>query len=234
MMRMMPGMIALHVPFEIGRAGATAVRDGRAVRADSGQEPGQETIGMATEPLIPVYRREGEDTLIEIRLREVRQLFHTLDPAPFREKDLDEAAEQYLLEACREAGSHRPLRLVVHLPRPEAQSEAARTLADAVHNYFGYRERQLRTDTFRLLRFGAFSFALGLGFLVACLVLRRWLVARPLLVDRAIVDEGLLILGWVAMWRPTEALLYDWWPLAWRRTLLRRLASIPVEVRPMT
>jgi len=189
---------------------------------------------MATEPLIPVYRREGEDTLIEIRLREVRQLFHTLDPAPFREKDLDEAAEQYLLEACREAGSHRPLRLVVHLPRPEAQSDAARTLADAVHNYFGYRERQLRTDTFRLLRFGAFSFALGLGFLVACLVLRRWLVARPLLVDRAIVDEGLLILGWVAMWRPTEALLYDWWPLAWRRTLLRRLASIPVEVRPMT
>jgi hypothetical protein len=50
-------------------------------------------------------------------------------------------------------------------------------------------------------------------------------------VDRAIVDEGLLILGWVALWRPTEALLYDWWPLARRRMLLRRLASIPIEVR---
>jgi hypothetical protein len=60
--------------------------------------------------------------------------------------------------------------------------------------------------------------------------LRRTLVA-PLGVDRAIVDEGLLILGWVALWRPTEALLYDWWPLARRRTLLRRLASIPIEVR---
>jgi len=188
---------------------------------------------MPTEPLTPVYRVEGTDTLIEIRLREVRQLFHTLDPAPFREKDLDEAAEQYLLEACREAGSHRPLRLIVHLPQLEAQSEAARTLADAVHNYFGYRERQPRADTFRLLRFGAISFAIGLGFLVACLALRRWLVTRPLVVDRAIVDEGLLILGWVAMWRPTEALLYDWWPLAWRRALLRRLASIPVEIRPL-
>jgi hypothetical protein len=186
---------------------------------------------MPTEPAAPTYRREGSDTLIEIRLREVRQLFHTLDPAPFREKDLDEAAEQYLLEACREAGTRRPLRLVVYLPRPEAQSEAALTLAEAVHNYFAYRERQLRTDILGLLRYGVVSFIIGLGFLMACLGLRRWLVAQPMAVDRTIVGEGLLILGWVAMWRPTEALLYDWWPLAWRRTLLRKLASIAVEIR---
>jgi len=189
---------------------------------------------MATQPAAPIYRREGSDTLIEIRLREIRQLFHTLDPAPFREKDLDEAAEQYLLEACREAGAHRPLRLVVHLPQSEAASEAAHTLADAIHNYFAYRERQLRADMRRLLRYGAVSFVIGLGFLMACLGLRRWLVARPLAVDRTIVDEGLLILGWVAMWRPTEALLYDWWPMAWRRALLRRLASIPVAIRART
>ncbi len=187
---------------------------------------------MPKEPAAPIYRREGGDTLIEIRLREVRQLFHTLDPAPFREKDLDEAAEQYLLEACREAGgTHRPLRLIIYLPQPEAQSEAALTLEDAVHNYFAYRERQLRADIMRLLRFGAISFVIGLGFLMACLGLRHWLLAQPLAIDRSIVAEGLLILGWVAMWRPTEALLYDWWPLTWRRGLLRRLASIRLEIR---
>jgi hypothetical protein len=179
----------------------------------------------------PAYRREGGHTLIEIRLNEVRQLFHTLDPAPFREKDLDEAAEQYLLEACREAGRHSPLRLVVHLPKSEAESNAARTLSDAIHNYFAYREQQLRSDILRLLNFGAVSFVIGLGFLIACLALRRWIVSHPLIVDRNAVNEGLLILGWVAMWRPTEALLYDWWPLARRRTVLHRLASIPVEVR---
>jgi hypothetical protein len=186
---------------------------------------------MPKDPLAPVYRREGNDTLIEIRLREIRQLFHTLDPAPFREKDLDEAAEQYLLEACREAGTRHPLRLVVHLPQAEAESEAARTLADAVHNYFGYRERQLRVDTLRMLHYGAISFCIGLVFLASCLGLRHWLAAHPMWVDSAIFDEGLLILGWVAMWRPTEALLYDWWPQARRGVLLRRLASIPVEVR---
>jgi hypothetical protein len=185
---------------------------------------------MTDDPTKPVYRREGGDTLIEIRLHDVRQLFHTLDPAPFHEKDLDENAATYLMEACDEAGS-RPLRLVVHLPTSEAQSESARTLPQAVNNYFAYREQQLRKDLMKLLRFGAVSLVIGLLFLMACIALRRVLIAHPLMVDQAIVDEGLLILGWVAMWRPMEVLLYDWWPLARRRALLRRLAVIPVEVR---
>ncbi len=179
----------------------------------------------------PVYRIESGDTLIEIRLQSVRQLFHTLDPAPFREKDLDEDAAAYLVEACNEAGSRRPLRLVVHLPEPEAQSEATRTLAEAINNYFAYRERQQRKELITLLRYGAVSLTIGLLFLVACLVLRRALIEHPLMVDQSIVDEGLLILGWVAMWRPIEVLLYDWWPFARRRSILRRLAVIPVEVR---
>jgi hypothetical protein len=197
----------------------------------SGAEQSFAGCRVAVRSVASAYRQEGDDTLIEIRLREVRQLFHTLDPAPFREKDLDEGAERYLLEACREAGTRRPLRLVVHLPEPEAHSEAARTLPDAIHNYFSYRERQLRADIIRLLRYGAASFAIGLMFLILCLALRRWLVVAPSVVDRAIVDEGLLILGWVALWRPTEVLLYDWWPLARRRVLLRRLAQIPAEIR---
>ena len=39
--------------------------------------------------LPPIYRREDEHTLIEIRLENVRQLFDNRDPAPFRLKDLD-------------------------------------------------------------------------------------------------------------------------------------------------
>ncbi len=186
---------------------------------------------MANNSANPAYRRENGDTLIEIRLHEVRQLFHTLDPAPFHEKDLDENAAAYLLDACSEAGGRRPLRLIVHLPISEAQSDSARTLPEAVNHYFAYRERQLRNELLKLFRYGIVSLVIGLLFLVACLLLRRALISQTVIVDSAIVDEGLLILGWVAMWRPIEVLLYDWWPLARRRTLLRRLATVPVEVR---
>jgi hypothetical protein len=65
------------------------------------------------------YRRDGGTWLIEMKLRDVRQMFDHLDPAPFRERDLDRAAEAYVEDAIREIGLHRPIRLVVHLP--EAQ-----------------------------------------------------------------------------------------------------------------
>jgi hypothetical protein len=83
----------------------------------------------------------------------------------------------------------------------------------------------------KLLRTGAVSLAIGLVFLMACIVLRRELIARAYIADQSIVDEGLLILGWVAMWRPIEILLYDWWPLARRGRVLHRLAGVMVEVR---
>jgi hypothetical protein len=45
------------------------------------------------------------------------------------------------------------------------------------------------------------------------------------------LSEGLLIAGWVAMWRPLENFLYDWWPIAGNCRVLQRLASANVELR---
>ena len=82
-----------------------------------------------------------------------------------------------------------------------------------------------------LLSYGVISLAIGLLFLVACLGLRSALASSTLLTDRTIADEGLLIVGWVAMWRPTEVLLYEWWPLARRVRLLHWLSVIQVQVQ---
>jgi hypothetical protein len=183
---------------------------------------------LATVPPRPVYRREGGKALVEVRLREVRQLFHTLDPAPFIDKDLDEEAERYLVEAFREAGSAEPLQLVFHLPAEQLADPESSSLPDAIHNYFGYRARQVGSDLRQLLREGAASLAIGVSFLIACLaardlVVRHWSTHETL-------AEGLLILGWVAMWRPVELLLYDWWPVVRRRALLVRISAAPVRV----
>ena len=34
---------------------------------------------------------------IELRIEDVSQLFHTLDPFPFRERDLDKEAEEFIV-----------------------------------------------------------------------------------------------------------------------------------------
>jgi hypothetical protein len=174
-----------------------------------------------------VYRRDAGTWLIEIRLREARQLFHHLDPAPFREKDLDPAAERYLEDAVREIGYTQPLRLVVHLPRPEAATANA-YLPGAIANYFGYRAGQAGIDLRRLLRRGAASLVIGLAFLFGCLALRQSLAGTA---DYGVIAEGLLIIGWVGLWRPVEIFLYDWWPIRRQQRRFAALARMPVEIR---
>jgi hypothetical protein len=48
-----------------------------------------------------------------------------------------------------------------------------------------------------------------------------------------IVAEGLLIVGWVAMWGPLDIFLYGWWPIHGRCKLFDRLARLEVEMRPL-
>ena len=42
--------------------------------------------------------------------------------------------------------------------------------------------------------------------------------------------ESLVIGGWVAMWRPLEIFLYDWWPIRAEARLYDRLGAMPVRV----
>lgn len=178
---------------------------------------------------LSVYRREGGEWLIELRLREIRQLFERLDPSPFRAKDLDPAAERYIDDAMREVGVGQPVRLVIHLPEPECGSTSAGLLPEAIANYFRYRAGQTRIELVRLLRRAVVNLLIGLLFLASCLALRRSLQAAG---SHEVLIEGLLIIGWVALWRPVEMFLYDWWPLRQQQRRFDAMARMPVELRP--
>ena len=45
-------------------------------------------------------------------------------------------------------------------------------------------------------------------------------------------EEGLIIISWVANWKPLEIFLYDWWPVLRTRNLYRRLANATIEAKP--
>lgn len=175
----------------------------------------------------PEYRAEGGRWLIELRLRDVRQVFNRLDPAPFREKDLDPAAEAYIEDAVSEIGVSRPMKIVVRLADDAARDPEASALPDAIAHYFEYRAAHVGLELRRLLKQGAASLVIALVFLGACLALRQTLQS---LSGWALLSEGLLIIGWVGLWRPVEIFLYDWWPLWRRKHRLENIAALPVEV----
>ena len=173
------------------------------------------------------------DNSIELRVDEIAQLFHTLDPFPFRERDLDREAEDFIAGWARELPVDQTIKIVVHFPDNGAQTAAARELSDAFSRHFSHRAEIIQNDLKELFRVGRRSLTIGVFVLIVCLVAAH--LAGGYLTDtpfKRLVEESFLILGWVANWRPLEIFLYDWWPIAGRRDLFRRLSRAVVEAKP--
>lgn len=169
------------------------------------------------------------DNRIEVKLRELSQLFNSLDPSPFVDRDLDAAAEEFIVSWARELPHKAELELVVHLATPPPPERTA-GMAEAVQHYFASRAVMKRQELRLLMRRGRISLLIGLLFLAGCFGLERLIQQALLAPWTEFVKLGLQIVGWVAMWRPLEIFLYDWWPVRSDRRLLERLARMKVRL----
>jgi hypothetical protein len=174
---------------------------------------------------------QRDDNVIQLKLRDIAQLFNSLDPSPFNEKDLDDDAEEFIVSWAREISSRKGLRLVIHLEVPLPPTQSAASVDESVRHYFAYRASIAQLELGQFLRRGRLSLLIGGGFLSGCLLLSQLIAKRAAAgVVGTIAEESLTIGGWVAMWRPMEIYLYDWWPLWRRRDLLRKLSHIKVQL----
>lgn len=181
---------------------------------------------------LEAFRREGETILIEISLRQVAQLYNSFDPSPFHEKDLDDEADRYIFTAARELGADKPMKLAIYLPPEAVDSPAARAIEQSIRSHFLYRLQTARRDLRHELGRGRKSLLIGLAFLAACMAGREVALGFVPSAIQRILSEGLLIIGWVAMWGPLEVFLYGWWPIVGTCRILERLAVLDVEIRP--
>lgn len=157
-------------------------------------------------------------------------MFHAFDPSPMVGRDLDDEMEAYIVESALEL-PERAYRLVIHIGEPEADSDSKETIAAAVRSYFAYRSEVQARRLRLLLRDGRQALAMGLVFLVLCWglgFLATETVAEPF---GDFLREGLLIIGWVANWRPAEIFLYDWRPMRRQRGVLDALANMDIHFR---
>jgi hypothetical protein len=168
---------------------------------------------------------------IELRVGELRQLFNAMDPSPFRERDLDPRVEAYIVEWARELPRDAPMALVVHLDRAAGLASETAMLRDAVGAFFASRAKASRVRMRVLLRVGRISLLIGLLTLAAFVVLAD--VVGNVVGESAFgqfIRETMWIGGWVAMWRPMEIFLYDWWPILAEARRYDRLAAMPIRL----
>jgi hypothetical protein len=168
--------------------------------------------------------------LIEIHVTELQQLFNSLDPTPFRERDLDPKAEEFIAEWAREVDRSAPLGLTIHVDGSTPTPHQIDTTQGAVRQYFAARAATSRLQLRMLFRRGRISLVIGLVFLAATVIGGD--VVADMITERFadVVRESFLIGGWVAMWRPLEVFLYDWWPIRAEARLFDRLSAMTVRV----
>ena len=166
---------------------------------------------------------------IELNLRDMAQLFNSMDPSPFHERDLDHDAEEFIESWAREYPIDEPVALRVHLAEWPADDPHV-LIRDAVHNYFAYRAKLSDLEFRQLMKQGRTTLVIGIVFLATCLGLSRAVATIGVGSGSMLVRESLTIAGWVAMWRPMELYLYDWWPVRRRGRLYRKLSRMNIEV----
>ena len=138
----------------------------------------------------PRYRHEGGKTCIDIRLRTADQLFDGRDPAPFRERDLDEDAVEYVLGAFQELPPKDRVKIVLWLAAESAPAISTETIVEAVHSHFAYEIDRLQRRIREHVRQGQLALGMGLAFLTMFLTLAELTSLMPPGTFQQILREG--------------------------------------------
>lgn len=168
----------------------------------------------------------AKSSAIEVHLQEFNKLFDQMDPSPVVTKDIHPSVAEHIIESARELSARTPLRLIIHVDSLEWSGQNEALTVQAIHNYFSRLAQQSRRRLRLHLRRGVISLLIGL------FVLASALTASNLLGEGTVAStlrESLDIGGWVALWRPMEMFLYDWWPIVGDRLRYKRLSHMPVQ-----
>jgi hypothetical protein len=208
--------------YPVPKAGLSTLR----VYSNSGN------TGMAD--IESLYKKENGRILIEIKLSSVMQLFNSFDPAPFHEKELDSAAEHYIVDTVSDFPKKTRFKIIIYLPPDIVTTERAMKIPAAIHNHFQYKmlvsERKFRSH----FRHGRSTLLIGLTFLTIALVARQLVSSLNNHIIAQLIADALLIFGWAAMWEPITVLLYELWPIIQMKKTYEKISTTEIDILSST
>ena len=174
-------------------------------------------------------------TDIELALSAPEALFAAPDPDPLAPgfACMSGMDRVFAETSFRSASRLRGARLVLRPGAGAPPFDEAR-LGRAVAAYCAARASALRLERAALRREGLQTLGLAAVFIAVVVLLaagvRAWIAESGLL--PMLVRDGLVIAGWVALWRPIDILLFETWLLRRQQRVLAAVAAMPVVVRP--
>ncbi len=189
------------------------------------------TSGMRIRPAVGRHRPAAHPVsaaTVSIRVRNLAQLFNSLDASPFWDRDLDVHAATFIEDEFRENAAAAVWHLHVHASEG---GDLAADLQPALEHYYTRMANSTQIRLREQLRLGRLALLGGIGIFLIAMSARTILTSVASHGLSPLLDEGLIILAWLALWRPIETLVYGWVPLYRERRLYLRLAAIQVTIR---
>lgn len=159
------------------------------------------------------------------------RLFNSIDPAPFRDRDLDPAVIDYVVEWAEDLPGDAILTIGVQLDRASPGVDDAAVIRAGFAENFRQLAASKRRELRRLFRDGRISLMIGLGFVAIAILIGE---SISQVIDNVgyarIIADSAVIGAWVALWHPINIFLFDWWPIRRRAVLYDRLHAAEVVV----
>jgi len=154
-------------------------------------------------------------------------VFDNRDPETLPRRRLDPEWLEYVLETIDDLPRSTALDMTLHTSSAALGKWKETDLAQSLREHFETYDMRLRMRVRENFRTGRTILLLGVLILIVFTGLSVLFEQFDLGVFHRIFTEGFLIIGWVALWRPVDILLYDWWPIvAERRKIARILKGI--------
>jgi hypothetical protein len=163
-----------------------------------------------------------------IRVDSIDDLFEPLDAGPTAERRLTTAVQDHLLDEWEWVREARPQALTVYAPADQRSDTDEDAVRAAIHHDLRALCGRLR-DARPVSRHYRIEMRLGIILLLGSIIISTLLdrLSEAVLVEG--VAQGILIVGWVALWSPAQYVALEAIPHAFNRRRYAEFAGVDVE-----
>ncbi|MDO5845815.1 MAG: hypothetical protein Q4Q04_02710 [Methanocorpusculum sp.] len=178
---------------------------------------------------ICTLRADGEENVIELRMMTLSDIYNPIDPSPLEEKSLKPDTIQYILQALDSAADWKRKSVSIHIfmSEPFYTNEQIKSgIESAIPAYFrerfGVEEYKYRVRTKQGRRYLLY----GTLFLTSCIIISTFMTSIFRANDVVYaIGQSIVVIGWVALWKPAEFYLFDRRDMREYLELLKKAAS---------
>ena len=178
---------------------------------------------------------------ITLSVNSIDQLFIAPPLNPFAKDEVELLGQPALMRVFKKMEPdslrrQKKVRLTLLLPPDQISTDLSERGQNALQRYGQAQIEDNRLRIKRTIWVGLRGFPLGLLFLGVCMGLSATFGSQVITFIpeniNSLLAEGLVVIGWIALWNPVSAFIYDWVPFHRENQVYRKMMAMEIRFKP--